>query len=61
MIIVCDLPFNFEEHSDFITYIWETYNPSFEDFSRSMVKRKSFKFHKKSLSISSYLFWNDGL
>ena len=47
MVVVCGLPFSFGEHPGFIAYIHETYNPSFQGLSRSMVKRDIFEFQEK--------------
>ncbi|KAG5626564.1 hypothetical protein H5410_011782 [Solanum commersonii] len=47
MVVVCGLPFSFGEHPGFIAYICDTYNPSFKDLSRSMVKRDINEFQEK--------------
>ena len=60
MIVVCGLPFNFGENEGFITYIRDTYNPSFEGFSRSMVKRDIFEFQEKHMQfLRSYFYMMD--
>ncbi|KAK4360315.1 hypothetical protein RND71_019267 [Anisodus tanguticus] len=47
LVVVEGLPFSFPSSPGFIHYIRDMYNPSFNDFSRSTVKRDVFKFARE--------------
>lgn len=57
MIVVYDFLFNFEEYLDFITYILDTYNLSFEGFSRSTVKKDILNFKQNIYSFFMVIFY----
>ena len=38
MVAVCDLPFSFPSHLDFVHYIQELYNPNYEGIPRNTIK-----------------------